>query len=308
MTFTENKNPKCILCDSSSVFLTIKDSFQHFECSNNKCQLIFVYPPPRDLKKVYKNNLGIESNKSSSGSLKLAISNTLNISLARKLIIPKQNWQALDIGCRDGNFMRGIEDRCKLVIGIEPNDIAADYCRRIGLIVRNEFFSVHSLQDQKFDLINISDVIEHVENPKKMLQDAVSLLMDNGYILIRTPNLRSLWSRQTFFVSKLLEIPWSSLTPPEHISNFSQDGLINLIKAENLLIVSIHSEPPSLFYELGQLHLLRDFRRRSSLYNFMRLTLGYTLYFIIFIATQSLRPFLRSNFSMLIVAKKRNFN
>ena len=41
---------------------------------------------------------------------------------------------------------------------------------------------------EKFDVVNIGDVIEHVSNPLKLLEFAKRHLNQNGQIIVRTPN------------------------------------------------------------------------------------------------------------------------
>jgi SAM-dependent methyltransferase len=303
MNFLE-RNIECVVCKSESIFFCEKDSYRHFKCGNKKCALIFVYPSPLDLNSIYNLEVIEDSKKMNRIVSVPTVKNTLSIELAQALISHNDKWHTLDVGCRNGNFILGIKDICSVVIGIEPNSSAANYCKQIGLNVRNEFFSARTLQYQGFNLINMSDVIEHVPYPQTMVKDAMSLLSNNGYIIIRTPNLASFWSRSTFLVYKCFGVPWSSLTPPEHLSNFSLNGLVNLLRDHGLFIDSVYNESPSLYYEVGQLHLLSDLRKSPSLHNFLRLFIGYTSYTLIFILNKMLKPFFKSDFSQTIVAKK----
>ncbi len=300
--FIDDKN--CPLCKTSSHFLIIKDSFQHFKCTDVNCALIFVYPPPSNLDDVYKFNLDFDAHDSNVLIESPKVKSTLNISIARRLITERCLSKVLDVGCGSGNFILGIQDLVSDVLGVEPNKHAASHCKRLGLNVRNEFFSAVNLKKGDFDLINIADVIEHVADPRSLIKDAIDLMSERGILIIRTPNLDSLWSKQTYLLSKWLGIPWSSLTPPEHLSNFSLIGLSNLLNEEKLKIESIMNEPPSLMYELGQLHLRKDLVRMPSFRRLVKLFLGYSSYTIVYLLNQIMRPFLKTNFSQTIIAKK----
>jgi SAM-dependent methyltransferase len=266
--------------------------------------LIFVHPTPNNIEFIYNYTLGHEQQNSVKIIKYPEVKNTLNICLARFLISKFQVSKVLDIGCGAGNFILGIRDLGVEVLGIEPNKHAAAYCAQLGLRVQNDFFPATNLIQFRFDLINIADVIEHVADPRALIKSSMEILSNGGILLIRTPNLNSLWSKQTFLLAKWFGIPWSSLTPPEHLSNFTLHGLLNLLKEEHLSIESVFDEPPSLLYELGQLHLRRDFLRNPSFSNLLRLLIGYSTYTLIYILNQILKPFLHYNFSQTIVAKK----
>jgi hypothetical protein len=52
-----------------------------------------------------------------------------------------------------------------------------------------------------------------------------NLLKDSGRIIITTPNLDCFWSKSTLLLYKWFGIPWSSLTPPHHLFQFSTSGI-----------------------------------------------------------------------------------
>jgi SAM-dependent methyltransferase len=69
-----------------------------------------------------------------------------------------------------------------------------------------------------FDVITISNVIEHVHDPRKLISDSANLLNSGGKILILTqnsdaPGLKK-WGNK-----------WTTLDTPRHISMFSIDSL-----------------------------------------------------------------------------------
>lgn len=54
--------------------------------------------------------------------------------------------------------------------------------------------------DRKFDYICTTEVIEHIENPYKLIRDCYSLLKENGKLIITTPNITSYKSRILFLL------------------------------------------------------------------------------------------------------------
>ena len=76
----------------------------------------------------------------------------------------------------------------------------------------------------RYSIITMGDVLEHVTNPKRALEKAYDLLTDDGVLWISTPNYESSFSRMRKFDDAM----WME---PHHISYFSYNGICKL--AEN---------------------------------------------------------------------------
>lgn len=135
----------------------------------------------------------------------------------------KKLSKLLDIGCGSGDFML----RARLC-GWEAKGVDFDIesvatAKKMGLnVIHGSIDSID--KDERFDVVTISNVIEHVLNPKKLIHDASSLLNANGRILILTPNseapgLRK-WGKD-----------WTTLDTPRHISMMSTASL-NILRNE----------------------------------------------------------------------------
>lgn len=99
----------------------------------------------------------------------------------------------LDLGCNNGILSLGYTYWGRRVIGVDLSRKAVDFC--------NNFLNRHNLENsiylqekiedfksnEKFDNIFLCEVIEHVENPKKVLKVVEEHLNDNGIIFITTP-------------------------------------------------------------------------------------------------------------------------
>ncbi|MBI4739626.1 class I SAM-dependent methyltransferase [Candidatus Woesearchaeota archaeon] len=96
--------------------------------------------------------------------------------------VPKGNGKkALDVGCREGYQTKWLEKKGYEVTSI---DIEKKYeaCRIVDVNKRLPF------DDRSFDLIWCSEVIEHLDNPQKTLQEFRRVLRNDGRIIITTPN------------------------------------------------------------------------------------------------------------------------
>lgn len=87
---------------------------------------------------------------------------------------------------------------------------------------------------EKFDIITILHVLEHVENPEKYVKKMFELLEERGLLFIEVPNFNA-WTR------KLTGKHWLSLDPKYHRTFFTPESLISLLEKYNLKIKKIRT-------------------------------------------------------------------
>lgn len=113
----------------------------------------------------------------------------------------KQSSKVLDIGCAAGYLMAHLRSmkNC-LCVGIEQDHEAAVIGRSLGLnIMENDAISgVASLGSaHQFDHIVFGDFLEHLAEPKTILDAVGPLLNPKGSIIVSLPNIVSLRARIT---------------------------------------------------------------------------------------------------------------
>lgn len=103
----------------------------------------------------------------------------------------------LDIGCGNGAFLARAADMDWQVQGCEVDPKAVAACRSIGLdVIEGDAFAP-ALENQPFDVITMSHVIEHVHDQPALLQRAYELLRPGGWLWTASPNPQSI-AQQTF--------------------------------------------------------------------------------------------------------------
>ena len=127
----------------------------------------------------------------------------------------------LDTGCAAGFILKGFEDAGWKCHGIEPNKTMADY----GKEKLNLNITVGSLETfettQKFDLINMIQVIGHFYDIDKALLNVAGLLNDNGLVLVESWNMKST-------VAKLMGKGWHEYSPPSVVHWFCDETITEL--------------------------------------------------------------------------------
>ena len=136
----------------------------------------------------------------------------------------------LDIGCGTGLFMKMAADHGFNILGIEPNKSMFDIASARDLEVREGLFPDVLETQQKFDVIILNDVFEHLENIEELLSAISKHLSEGGQLIINLPSAKGI----IFFIAKYLAImgyrrPWDRLwqkmfyTP--HLHYFSTRSL-----------------------------------------------------------------------------------
>jgi len=139
----------------------------------------------------------------------------------------------LDVGCGDGLMLEILKSKGIKCAGIDISDIAVEKCKNKGLDVRLVDFSDSTLpyQDESFDLIIFSDVLEHMYNPKNILFEAKRVARS---ILISVPNFNSLPARIQMFLGK---VPENNKKNKGHIYWFNYENLKRMLNKNDLEIV-----------------------------------------------------------------------
>ena len=102
----------------------------------------------------------------------------------------------LDVGANTGVFLQEFTNYSENVQGIEPSEEAAATAKRLfGHQVENAVIADAHLDDGKFDIITMWDVIEHLYDPRNDLETLFSKLKPGGVIFITTHDVSDWFAR-----------------------------------------------------------------------------------------------------------------
>lgn len=95
----------------------------------------------------------------------------------------------LDLGCGEGtrlNFLAGE----KKVLGIDISKVGIDLAKKSFPYLQFRVADLEKLpvEDKSFDLVYSAFVMEHLTNPEKVLEEAVRVIADKGYLVLIAPN------------------------------------------------------------------------------------------------------------------------
>ena len=86
----------------------------------------------------------------------------------------------------------------------------------------------------KFDIVLLSQVLEHIPSPQSAIRNIRSVLKAGGICVIAVPHFGSL-------VSKIQGIKDMFITPPEHLNFFSLTGLNQAFKNNGFSVLMSHT-------------------------------------------------------------------
>jgi SAM-dependent methyltransferase len=132
---------------------------------------------------------------------------------------PKAQARVLDIGCGQGGMLLAARDLGCRAKGVEPSRDHSRIARdTFGLDVVTGYFESAALLPERFDLVILSHVIEHVYRPAAFLEDVMRVVDAGGLLVVVTPNAAGMAAR-------LCGRWWTMLKPHDHVSMMTPDGL-----------------------------------------------------------------------------------
>jgi 2-polyprenyl-3-methyl-5-hydroxy-6-metoxy-1,4-benzoquinol methylase len=225
-----NKNSTMFL-QGKDYFLT-QEEFTIVKCDD--CGFLFVNPRPNvnDVNRYYKSEEYISHSNTKQGLLNKVYHIIRKRNHLKKfyLISPyKKGGRILDIGCATGEFLNFMKDRNWEATGVEPDIAAQNFAKtRYNLNVFSEDF-LDNTKPEKFDVITMWHVLEHVYNLSQRLQQIKRLLTKDGVVIIAVPN-------SDCYDANLYGKFWAGYDLPRHIYHFSQKTIIKLFKNYNFKI------------------------------------------------------------------------
>lgn len=213
---------KCPICDANAG----KVSFPYFNNWNGKyfeyhrcvkCITTFICPVPdeADFLEMYSKSVYHDIHYN---NIELAAAKK---SISRFLPHVVSGSSLLDFGCGNGNFLLAAKNAGFLCTGVEYEIAARQSASKAsGCPV----YSLDQLikQNEKFDLIHIGDVLEHLEEPFLVMSKLNCLLKPGGRFLIEGPLEANpsvvFWATVLFaLIKKLLGIYNGVQMPPTHL-------------------------------------------------------------------------------------------
>jgi SAM-dependent methyltransferase len=101
----------------------------------------------------------------------------------------KGHGKLLDLGSFGGNLMKFAAEEGYEAEGVEVNKNMAEHCSKsLNMVVHNLMVQDFEGHDGEYDVITLIDVLEHLFEPKGVIQAAERLLRPGGVLVIKVPH------------------------------------------------------------------------------------------------------------------------
>ncbi|MBF0456435.1 MAG: class I SAM-dependent methyltransferase [Nitrospirae bacterium] len=227
----------CKICGGETDDLIIKsiagefNTYDVFYCGSCGVGITSPVPSNADMKRLYA--IGGYREKTGKRFIPFVEKFILFFRHMRKNRIKKyvRTGRILDIGCGRGLFLSVMKDAGWEVAGVEFDEAAASNAASYyGIDVISGEPSTWKFGEASFDVITLNHVLEHIPNPKELIQTCHRLLKAGGLLVVAVPNLDGIQS-------KAGRKNWFHLDVPYHLYHFTDTGISSLLDAVSFNIV-----------------------------------------------------------------------
>jgi len=162
--------------------------------------------------------------------------------------IPENCRVILEVGCSGGLFGESLKKIRKAEVwGIEPNVEVATYAAiRLDKVITSDLSAaLPDLPSGFFDCIICNDVLEHMINPEKILEDCKRLLSVQGYIISSIPNVRYIGNLVELLFKKDWKYKAGGILDHTHYRFFTQKSIIRMFTHSGYRIIKCEGINPT---------------------------------------------------------------
>ena len=159
----------------------------------------------------------------------------------------RDNNRLLDIGCGAGNLLQAARKNGWNAQGLDVSAGAVQHVRSLGYEVFEGELQDAAFPAQHFDVVTAAELLEHLIDPRPLLQEVARILRPGGLFWTTTPHARGLSGR-------MLGLKWRCVWPPEHLQLFSIRGLTKLLRDagfRQLRMQTTGGNPVEIFHAMG---------------------------------------------------------
>ena len=165
----------------------------------------------------------------------------------KKIINQKNHQSILDIGCGEGFTLGYYKEKGWNITGVNFSNfgIKTNNPQLLPFLIQGDIFDeVNKLvkNNKKYDVVWLDNVLEHVIDPKNLIQQCYNLTNNGGVLVVEVPNDYSDFQRILLHSKKITKKYWEAF--PDHLSYFSNKSLRNLCKSIGWETVKIISDFP----------------------------------------------------------------
>jgi 2-polyprenyl-3-methyl-5-hydroxy-6-metoxy-1,4-benzoquinol methylase len=271
------KSRACPHCSSNTKSPELaKDHLQLVRCQ--ECDLVYVDPvfDEEHYEKTYRSEeyqqigkaLGEESHL-----YRVERFGAERVDIMRNHLPGVSQPRFLDVGCSTGFVVEAAQRAGWHAQGLDLNPSAIAFGQRRGLKLHNLTLEEFPAPEGSFDAIGLFDVLEHLAQPKQILEKVVDLLAPGGIVFVYVPNYdsasRLLMGSEAHFI-------W----PTHHLTYFTPRTIQRFVESAGLKVETMVTEGLDItdyLWNQEQLHG-RDMNASASIADHLQFFINASLY------------------------------
>lgn len=270
----------------------------YYRCLN--CNLLFQYPMPTSAiipsfyPPEYRSHFQFIAGRLYSILKRLEVLTLVN--KIDKIILHNRNSHILEVGCGNGLLLLTLFKRgFKNLYGTDISDAAAKVLSNRGIAFKKANIEKEFPFREKFDLIILNHVIEHLLFPKKVLRNCQSYLSKGGKIVIVTPDSDCL-------ASNIFGKYWDGINAPRHFYIFHSKSMEYVSKSLKFHSIKSYQISDPINWAISLQNVFQNIPFLKS--RLQKGFAGYTVWLgILFIPLSFLTKLVRKSSGMLYILK-----
>jgi SAM-dependent methyltransferase len=248
----------CVLCGSAELTIKLRDvpdtrfaspgRWTILACDS--CALMQTDPLPTqaELKALYERHYNFGGDEGAGGLWRRLRARLLDSPLYALFLAldgdvsfhaRRGEGRLLDVGCNEGRGLERYRANGFEAEGLELNAVAAAAARARGFVVHET--TIEALPSEPaYDVVVLSNVLEHALDPRAMLAAIHARLRPGGQLWISLPNAESALAR-------LLGRDWINWHVPFHVTHFTPIRLARLLGETRFDVTAARLITPSLW-------------------------------------------------------------
>lgn len=244
----------CPLCKSSTIEkrFTCKDHFATgepfdiFHCK--ECGFVFTQgtPDEKEIAKYYESPTYISHSDTKKGFVNTLYHIVRDIMMRRKTSLIKkltllQNGRIVDYGAGTGTFANAMQRKGWEVTAIEKSEAARELAKeKYTLDIHPEEY-LSEIENNSTDVVTMWHVLEHIQDPGKLLDETHRILDETGIAVIACPNCSS-------YDADNYKENWAAYDTPRHLWHFTPSTIMKLGEKHGFILERQYPMPFDGFY------------------------------------------------------------
>lgn len=267
---------QCPVCGNNQFnhFLTCTDffvsgeQFEIRECSGCGFKFTANAEDEENIGRYYQSEAYISHSNTSKGLVNSVYHRVRSYMLGRKRrlvqnVTEKKSGQILDVGTGTGFFLNEMKNSGWQVSGTEKSTDARTFAQKEFGLQINEPEELFQFEKERFDVITLWHVLEHIHRLDENMQTFSRLLKPDGKLIIAVPNPASYDARH-------YKQFWAAWDAPRHLWHFGPVQMKLFGEKHGFQLLSLHAMPFDSFY----VSLLSEKYKKSKLALFKGLMHG----------------------------------